>query len=64
MGRAKVDHTLPSAAERERIPSIHLKTARVLIAVIAVIACISIEFMLARSVLESGFLPNAWCIGS
>lgn len=59
-----MDHTRPNTAERERIPSIHLKTARALIAVIAVIACIAIEFMLARAVLESGFLPNAWCIGS
>lgn len=39
-------------------------TLRTMIAAAAISACVVIEIFLTRAVLEAGFLPNAWCIGS
>ena len=51
-------------AEAESIRSVQFKFLRVLVAVVAILACIAAEFFLARAILESGFLPNTWCMGS
>lgn len=51
------------AIGRERIYPGY-RAVRAMTAIAAIGACIAIEFFLARAVLEAGFPPIAWCIGS
>ena len=59
MASARLD-----ATERERIYPPQHRAIRAMTAIAAIGACIAIEFFLARAILEAGFPPIAWCIGS
>lgn len=52
------------ATGRERIYPARRRTIRAMTAIAAIGACIAIEFFLARAILEAGFPPIAWCLGS
>ncbi|PKP82336.1 MAG: hypothetical protein CVT79_05245 [Alphaproteobacteria bacterium HGW-Alphaproteobacteria-18] len=56
--------TRPGVTGRERFHTAQHRTVRAMTAIAAIGACIAIEFFLARAILEAGFLPNAWCLGS
>ncbi|MBA4227047.1 MAG: hypothetical protein C0456_10485 [Hyphomonas sp.] len=52
------------ATGRERSSPARHQAVRAMTAIAAIGACIAIEFFLARAILEAGFPPIAWCIGS